>query len=411
MRVSCSTEVLKSLPWKKQGRPLLLGDRIDSMVQAYVNRVREEGGAVSSQIVIGAARGILKTVDKLKLREFGGHINLNRHWALSLLRRMNFVQRRATTAKGKFAVENFKEKRKQFLSDLVSIVELEEIPPELVLNWDQTGIKLVPASSWTMHNKGSRRVELVGLNDKKQITTVFCGSLVGAFLPIQLIYKGKTNRCHPYFEFPLDWDITHSPKHWSTEQTMIQYVENIIVPFVERTRESLGEGEDKAAVIIMDNFKGQITPAMNELLEQHNILSCLLPPNTTDHLQPLDLSVNKPAKVFLRGEFQKWYSEQIMQQLDNPAADLSTAELQPVDLGMAAMKQITGQWLVNMADYITNNPQFIVNGFIHSGISKALDGGAIDDLSLSVINESDAIDETSSDGSDDDAATIDYIVL
>ena len=195
---------------------------------------------------------------------------------------------------------------------------------------------------------------------------------------------------------------------------MIQYVETIIVPCVERTRESLGEGEDKAAVIFMDNFKGQITPAMNELLEQHNIHSCLLPPNTTDRLQPLDLSVNKPAKAFLRGEFQKWYSEQIMQQLDKPAADLSTAELHPVDLGMAAMKEITGQWLVNMADYITNNPQFIVNGFVHSGISKALDGGAIDDLPLSVSNDSDTPDETSSDNSDEDddaAAAIDYIVL
>ena len=134
---------------------------------------------------------------------------------------------------------------------------------------------------------------------------------MGAFLPIQLIYKGKTDRCHPHFSFPLHWDITHSPKHWSTEETMIQYVNNIIVPFVEKTRESLDE--DKAAVIIMDNFKGQITTTMNELLEQHNIHSCLLPPNTTDRLQPMDLSVNKPAKAFLRSEFQKWYSDQIMQ--------------------------------------------------------------------------------------------------
>ena len=83
MRVSGGTEVLKSLPCKKQGRPLLLGDKIDSMVQAYVKKVRNEGGAVSNQIVIGAAKGILKTVDKLKLREFGSHVNLNRHWALS----------------------------------------------------------------------------------------------------------------------------------------------------------------------------------------------------------------------------------------------------------------------------------------------------------------------------------------
>ena len=92
---------------------------------------------------------------------------------------------------------------------------------------------------------------------------------------------------------------------------MIRYGNKIIVPYVEKTRESLGK--DKAAVIIMDDFKGQVTPKMNVLLGQYNIHSCLLPPNTTDLLQPIDLSVNKPAKAFLRGEFQNRYSDQIMQ--------------------------------------------------------------------------------------------------
>ena len=124
---------------------------------------------------------------------------------------------------------------------------------------------------------------------------------MGSFLPIQLIYKGKTDQCHPHFNFPLDWNITYSPKHWSTQETMIQYVDNIIVPFVDTTREALGE--DKAAVIIMDNFKGHVTPKMNALPEQHNIHSCLLPPNMTNRLQTMDLSVNKPAMTFLRGEF------------------------------------------------------------------------------------------------------------
>ena len=76
---------------------------------------------------------------------------------------------------------------------------------------------------------------------------------------------------------------------------MMQYVENIIVPFVEQTRELLGE--DKAAIVIMDNFKGQVTAAMTDLLEKHRIHSYLLPPNTTDRLQPMDISVNKPVKA------------------------------------------------------------------------------------------------------------------
>ena len=62
----------------------------------------------------------------------------------------------------------------------------------------------------------------------------------------------------------------------------------------------------------------------------------------------MNLSVNKPAKAFLQGEFQKSYSDQTMQQLDNPTTGFSTAELNPVDLSMAVMKMITGQWLVKV---------------------------------------------------------------
>ena len=66
---------------------------------------------------------------------------------------------------------------------------MEEIPPELTLNWDQTGIKLVPSFGWTMDQLGARHVDVAGVNDKRLITAVFCGSLTGDFLLIQFIYK------------------------------------------------------------------------------------------------------------------------------------------------------------------------------------------------------------------------------
>ena len=53
---------------------------------------------------------------------------------------MVFVQRKPTTVKSKFSVENFTARRKEFLDDLVTTVEMEEIPPELILNWDQMRI-------------------------------------------------------------------------------------------------------------------------------------------------------------------------------------------------------------------------------------------------------------------------------
>ena len=105
-----------------------------------------------------------------------------------------------------------------------------------------------------MEKEGSKRIEVVGVDDKRLITAVFCGILVGDFLPVQLIYKGKTDRCHPHYQFPLGWDITHSSNHWSTEATMIQYAQNIIIPYVRNVQDALNE--DKAALVIMDNFKG-----------------------------------------------------------------------------------------------------------------------------------------------------------
>ena len=56
------------------------------------------------------------------------------------------------------------------------------------------------------------------------------------------------------------------------------------------------EDTNTAAVVIIDNFKRQITDAIQNLLEANNIHVVLLPANPTDQVQPMDISVNKPAK-------------------------------------------------------------------------------------------------------------------
>ena len=66
----------------------------------------------------------------------------------------------------------------------------------------------------------------------------------------------------------------------------------------------------------MNNFKGQITTAINELLEAHSIHVCLLALNTTDLLQHMDIAVNKPAKGFLKRKFEHWYSNEVTKQLN-----------------------------------------------------------------------------------------------
>ena len=146
---------------------------------------------------------------------------------------------------------------------------MEYIPPELV-NWDQTKISIVPGSLWTMDAKRSERVEIVGISDKHQITAGFCGAVTGELLPPQLIYQGKTSACLPRYSYD-DWHVTCTPNHWSNEDTMKEYIERIIIPYVDRKHKELKLSSDQPALAIFDVFKGQQTEDVTKLLEENNI--------------------------------------------------------------------------------------------------------------------------------------------
>ena len=144
--------------------------------------------------------GFVLNKDANLLEENGGHISLTKHWARYILLRMGFVKRRATT-KSKVSVEQFDE-LKLFLLDFNNVIEMDDVPEELVINWDQTGINYVPISSWTMEKEGVKRVEVTGKDDKRQLTALFACSMSEDFLPIRLVYQGKTMKCLPKFQFP-----------------------------------------------------------------------------------------------------------------------------------------------------------------------------------------------------------------
>uniref|UniRef100_A0A1X7TSF9 DDE-1 domain-containing protein n=1 Tax=Amphimedon queenslandica TaxID=400682 RepID=A0A1X7TSF9_AMPQE len=117
---------------------------------------------------------------------------------------------------------------------------MEDIPSQLIINWDQTGISVVPGSSSTMAPYGLRHVEIVGMGDKRQITAVIGASVSGEFLPPQLIFTGKTPACHPNgVTFPADWHITHTENHKANESTMKDYITKVIVPYIEKIRSQL----------------------------------------------------------------------------------------------------------------------------------------------------------------------------
>ena len=186
------------LPVMKRGRPLLIGDELDEQVQAYIKDLRKSHATVNTAIVISAAEGIVRGHDASLLSSNGGSLDVSKDWAKHLMKRMGFSKRKATT-KSTLSHYDFDKVREIYLNDVSSIVVMEEIPPSLIINWDQTGTHFVPVSQWTMDVKGARRVEIAGLNDKRQMTMVLAGTASRISPPsINLLWlniKKPTEKC------------------------------------------------------------------------------------------------------------------------------------------------------------------------------------------------------------------------
>ena len=207
---------------------------IDRDVASYAQSLRIAGGIVNRSIVVAAAKGIVSHKNPALMKEQGGPIDIGHSWAESFLRRKGYVKRKAPKAARKLPAD-FPEIKLSFLQRIKDEVEKNSIPQDLIVNWDQTGSKLVPVSEWTMEKEGTKQVPVVGKDDKREVTILLSIAATGDLLPPQVIYQGKTSGCHAKVTFPEGWNITQSESHWSNESTMLEYIEKILVPYMVKT--------------------------------------------------------------------------------------------------------------------------------------------------------------------------------
>lgn len=147
---------------------------------------------------------------------------------------------------------------------------------------------------------------------------------------------------------------------------MRAYILKIIVPYVVKKREELKLVPSYPALVLFDNFSGQCTDGLFKILSDNNINYVFIPPNCTDRLQPLDVSVNKAAKNFLHDQFQEWYAESLRNQI------LSGEKREAIDLRMSVVKPLGAKWMMKLYDYFKTHPEIIQNGFRGAGITEAL---------------------------------------
>ena len=307
----------------------------------------------SSTIAVASAKALIARNPQLNLN----HIDLDSSsWAQSLFRRMGFKRRLRTTGKVEIPEGARKEAELLFLHNIVSVVERYEIPDSLIMNLDQTPLKYIPAMNHTLAKRNSKSVAIAGSTDKRSITFVI--TLDGLFLPMQLIYGGKTQQSLPRFKFPDGFSLSCNPKHFSNTEESIKLIKEVLLPYIEDQRKQLGK-PNQSVLLIMDVFRCQITDDVTSLLTKHNVHVVLVPANMTQTIPAARF--NKHCKSFLKRLFSTWFSQQIGSQL---SIGKNVDEVN-IKFTLTTIKPLHAKWLVEFFNEMTSESgaTVILNGW------------------------------------------------
>ena len=121
--------------------------------------------------------------------------------------------------------------------------------------------------------------------EKDNFSTLCTITASGQKLPLQIIAKGKTERCERSQIMPGITEgenvwVTHSENGWSTIVTFCEYLENL--------RVHMG---DKKIILLLDCYSVHRSQEVKEKASPLGIELIFIPPGMTDSCQPLDYRI------------------------------------------------------------------------------------------------------------------------
>ena len=185
------------------------------------------------------------------------------------------------------------------------LVSAHNIPSELVVNSDQTGIHLVPTcGSRTWETKGAKHIKVHGQYHKRQITVAVSSVASGKCLHFQAIFQGITNRSLPKLEGGrlncehAGWNLTFSHNHQSTLDTCKEFVEKILLPYKDSQVEFLNLQAMQDMVWLIDCWSVHISKEFREWMQNHHpeIHILYIPANCTRIYQHANVILQRPFK-------------------------------------------------------------------------------------------------------------------
>ena len=108
-----------------------------------------------------------------------------------------------------------------------------------MINSDQTPSKYVQFGRFTITPKGTKKVDVAEIADKRDINLTLTVSMDGKALPFPAIYKGKTKQSLPKVTFPTGFSLSANMKHHNNTQEVLEHLKEIVIPYVEAERKNI----------------------------------------------------------------------------------------------------------------------------------------------------------------------------
>lgn len=285
---------------------------------------------------------------KLSDRWFSGFLRRNK---LTLRRKTHVAQK--PPAQLRKAIEKFH--AKLLRERMRGIYTLGDIA-----NMDQTPLPFVLDDGTTYDKKGSKEVWAVsGSSDleKRQCTvqlTIF-GDGVSRVRPT-IIFRGKGKRINA--EERKKWDrrvkVYFQPNAWCDENVMKEWTSDEWGNLFSNPPTAGSSGK----ILIADV---QQTDAVKHLLHKKKTVLVNVPPGCTSRVQPLDVSVNKPFKNYVREEFEKHLDDNLERYVEGK-------------IGASERRVLTTKWVANAWEKVTASKECVIRSFVKCGLTNNLDG-------------------------------------
>ncbi|XP_046970598.1 uncharacterized protein LOC124537752 [Vanessa cardui] len=235
-------------------------------------------------------------------------------WLAGFLGRNPSICLRVPEATSVARVKGFNRPQVERFYELLSEqVEKHKIDGSRIYNVDETGIQTsTNKPPKVLSTKGKKQVGVIASTERGQTTTIVCCcNASGSFIPPFMIFARKRMQDRLLDGSPPETQGTCSPSGWINGEIFLEWI-RFFTYHVRPTAE-------RKVLLILDNHEShKFYPAL-EYASQNHVILLSLPPHTSNKLQPLDVAVYGPLKIFFEQEinrFQKAHPGRIVNQYD-----------------------------------------------------------------------------------------------